>query len=360
MRCPTTPGEGYWEKTQRFLQELSVEGTYLYGKQSDPNDLAWTRAEASSTFAIPLWYNIETPLLVTPGFAFNWLQGPATDGMPGEPDLPAQVYDAYLDFAWYPRVTEYLGGELGFRTGVWSDFSFWDTDSIRFLGRGLANVSLTPQMDILFGAVYLDRLNVKLLPAGGVYWRPTPEWDLYLVFPQSEDPQLHFGRSATRSGGGTRPANMAAARGRFGGSSFPKISSITTTSASAAAWNLKRSRKSAATSKSVTCLIASSCSDRAIRAVQSGRHVHVPRRRRLLGTAAEMNDPSPSDRLRFSAAILTGAAIHCFVSMRVARAELRTPTTPAPPQAWGGYAVAQAVPYQPTLDSASRQTALRP
>ena len=77
--APATPGEGYWEKTQRFLQELSLEGTYLYGKHSDPQDLAWTRAEASSTFAFPLWYNIETPLLVTPGFAFNWLQGPLTD-----------------------------------------------------------------------------------------------------------------------------------------------------------------------------------------------------------------------------------------------------------------------------------------
>ncbi|MEX0643280.1 MAG: hypothetical protein WD468_11295 [Pirellulales bacterium] len=185
--APTTPGEGYWEKTQRFLQELSIEGTYLYGKHTDPEELSWTRFEASSTFAFPLWYNIETPLLVTPGFAFNWLGGPATGppmGMvPGGPDLPPQVYDAYLDFAWYPRVTEYLGAELGFRTGVWSDFSYWDTDSIRFLGRGLANVSLTPQLDILFGAVYLDRLDVKILPAGGVYYRPSPEWDLYLVFP---------------------------------------------------------------------------------------------------------------------------------------------------------------------------------
>lgn len=188
--APTTPGEGYWEKTQRFLQELSLEGTYLYGKHSDPQDLEWTRAEASSTFAIPLGGNIETPLLVTPGFAFNFLEGPLTGPplpgpppVPGGPDLPGQVYDAYLDFAWYPRVTQYLGGELGFRTGVWSDFEFWDSDAIRFLGRGLANVSLTPQMDILFGAVYLDRLDVKLLPAGGVYYRPSPEWDLYLVFP---------------------------------------------------------------------------------------------------------------------------------------------------------------------------------
>ena len=34
------------------------------------------RAELSSTFAFPMFYNIETPLLVTPGFAFDWLQGP--------------------------------------------------------------------------------------------------------------------------------------------------------------------------------------------------------------------------------------------------------------------------------------------
>lgn len=188
--APGTPGEGYWDKTQRFLQELSLEGTYLYGRNSQPDELSWTRAEASSTFAIPLGGNIETPLLVTPGFAFNWLGGPATPPpdpgpppVPGGPDLPPQVYDAYLDFAWYPRVNQYLGGELGFRTGVWSDFTFWDTDSIRFLGRGLANVALTPQVDILFGIVYLDRLDVKLLPAGGVYYRPSPEWDLYLVFP---------------------------------------------------------------------------------------------------------------------------------------------------------------------------------
>jgi hypothetical protein len=38
-------------------------------------------------------------------------------------------------------------------------------------------------LDVLFGAVYLDRMDVKLLPAGGFYYRPTPEWDMYLVFP---------------------------------------------------------------------------------------------------------------------------------------------------------------------------------
>jgi hypothetical protein len=181
----TTSGETYWQKTQRFLQELSFEYTFLCGDHTDPFGFEINRAELSSTFAIPMWYNIETPLLVTPGFAANWLAGPRTSipPMAGEPDLPPRLYDAYLDFAWYPRVSETIGGELGFRTGVWSDFEDVDTDSIRLLGRGLASVALTPQLDVLFGAVYLDRIDVKLLPAGGFYYRPTPEWDMYLVFP---------------------------------------------------------------------------------------------------------------------------------------------------------------------------------
>ena len=74
---PPPNTEGYYATAQRLLQELSAEFTWLYGKQTDPNDLGITRLELSSTFAVPMFYNIETPLLITPGFAFNWLHGPA-------------------------------------------------------------------------------------------------------------------------------------------------------------------------------------------------------------------------------------------------------------------------------------------
>ena len=126
---PTAPNtEGYYATAQRLLQELSAEFTWLYGKQTDPNDLGITRLELTSTFAVPMFYNVETPLLITPGFAFNWLQGPLSDPAadPRGPDLPPQLYDAYLDFAWYPRVNQWLGAELGIRTGVWSDFDHVD------------------------------------------------------------------------------------------------------------------------------------------------------------------------------------------------------------------------------------------
>ncbi|MGE3243357.1 MAG: hypothetical protein AB7G28_11765 [Pirellulales bacterium] len=183
FQAPST--EGYYATTQKLLQELSAEFTWLYGKQTDPKDLGITRLELSTTLAFPMMYNIETPLLVTPGFAFNWLQGPLSNpaDVPRGPDLPPRLYDAYLDFGWYPRVNQWLGGELGVRVGVYSDFDHVTDESVRILGRGLASVSTTPNLDILFGVVYLDRLKIKILPAGGVYWRPTPEWDAYLVFP---------------------------------------------------------------------------------------------------------------------------------------------------------------------------------
>lgn len=174
-------GQGYYDTTMKLLQELSFEYTWLYGRHNDPNELEINRFELASTFAVPMFYNMDTPLLITPGFAFNFLEGPLAG--PGGPEMPPTLYDAYLDFAWYPKVTPWLGAELGFRTGVWSDFDHVTTDSIRFLGRGLASISTTPNLDILFGVVYLDRVKVKILPAGGVYWRPTPEWDAYIVFP---------------------------------------------------------------------------------------------------------------------------------------------------------------------------------
>lgn len=178
----TPAGEGYWAKTQRLLQELSFEYTFLYGRSSNPNDFGYNRVEVSATFAFPMFGNIDTPLLVTPGFATNWLQGPSSSA-PGNPDLPPRLYDAYLDFAWFPHCYEWLRGEFGFRTGIYSDFDNVDSDSLRLMGRAAADVGISPDMDVVFGVAYLDRVDVKILPVAGIYYRPTPDWDLYLVFP---------------------------------------------------------------------------------------------------------------------------------------------------------------------------------
>ncbi|WP_146575555.1 hypothetical protein [Botrimarina hoheduenensis] len=177
-------GDGSTVRFRQFFSRLRGEHTILLGDNS-ADAFEVNRTEIASTFAWPIAGQIETPLLVTPGFAFNWFNGPEGDptSMPRGPDLPPRAYDAYVDFSWFPRFSPELGAELGFRTGVWTDFDEVSTDSMRFLGRALGVVTLTPQFELLLGAVYLDRLRVKTLPAGGVRWRPSPEWDLYLVFP---------------------------------------------------------------------------------------------------------------------------------------------------------------------------------
>ena len=186
----TTAGEGYWAKTQRLLQEISFEYTLIYGKPGDASDFGDNEVELSATFAFPMFGNIETPLLVTPGFQTDWLDGPVSGppnpGPPptaGGPDLPPRLYAAYLDFAWFPRCNEWLGGEVGLQPGIWTDFNNVDSQSLRILGRGVGTMSLSPNLDLRLGVVYLDRVDIKMLPVAGVYWRPTPDWDMYLVFP---------------------------------------------------------------------------------------------------------------------------------------------------------------------------------
>jgi len=173
--------DGTVARLQRFLQQISWEQTWLYGDDG-AREFQINRTELAATFGLPVFYNPDTPLLVTPGFAFNWLEGPATTGVMG-PDMPPRMFDAYLDGAWHPQFNDWFSADLGLRTGVWTDFEELNGDSLRILGRGLGVLSFSPRLDLHVGAWYLDRNRVKLLPAGGLHWRPNNLWDAYLVFP---------------------------------------------------------------------------------------------------------------------------------------------------------------------------------
>lgn len=170
------PG-GATTRFQRFLDELRSEFTWL-APIGGETEFGMSTLELYSTFALPVFYNTESPLLITPGFAARWLEGPQDPA-----DLPPRLYDAYLDAAWKPRVTPWLSGDLGVRVGVYSDFGNVSTDALRLMGRGLGVLRLTPTTQIALGAVYLDRIPVKVLPAGGIIWTPTPDRRYEIVFP---------------------------------------------------------------------------------------------------------------------------------------------------------------------------------
>ena len=170
----------------RFMQQIRVEDTWLVDQGPVPFGMNTT--EVSATFAFPFLGNAQTPLLFTPGFAINWLSGPlSVANEPGNPlsvpDLPSRTYDVYLDTAWNPQITSAIGAELGARIGLYTDFSTLITNSIRIQGHGMAVISLSPSFQIKAGIVYLDRINVKLLPAGGLVWTPNNDSRFEFLFP---------------------------------------------------------------------------------------------------------------------------------------------------------------------------------
>ncbi len=174
------PGADAGLPSQRFFRDINFRYTWLAGNggsEFDNNDL-----EIFGSFAFPFWYNQE-PLLLTPGFAVHYWEGPQGDNTLATPDLPPRVFDAYLDTGWQPRLTERLSMDLGVLVGVFSDFQEVNTDSIRIRGRGLVLYSFTPSVQAVAGVVYIDRNNIKLLPAGGIIWTPNHDVRYEIFFP---------------------------------------------------------------------------------------------------------------------------------------------------------------------------------
>jgi hypothetical protein len=168
----------------KALQELRLDYHWFAGH--GVKELGINDAEISAKFAIPFLYNSETPLLITPGFAVHYWEGPVSviPGPPPPADLPARTYDAYLDAAWKPQILPWLGGELSARIGLYDDFRRKvTTDTFRFTGTGLGVVSVSPNVKVKAGVMYLDRNFIKLLPSGGIVWTPNQDVYFNILFP---------------------------------------------------------------------------------------------------------------------------------------------------------------------------------
>ncbi len=166
---------------QRLIDEYRLDYVWMPGNSS--NEFGINDADASVTFAVPFLYNSQEPLLVTPGFAIHAWNGPHSTGLDSA-EMPGQAFDAYLQGAWNPTVTDWLSGELSMRVGVYSDFEKITGQAIRYTGRGAAVLKFSPSFNIKAGVWYLDRVRVKLLPIGGVVWEPNPDWRFDIVFPE--------------------------------------------------------------------------------------------------------------------------------------------------------------------------------
>jgi hypothetical protein len=181
--CPGAGPEFSMALMQKFIQHVDLDFEWFAG--NGDHELGLDNVGLSCTFAFPLW-NVATPLLVTPGFAVHYWSGPVSvPGPPPPADLPPRTYDAYIDTAWNPwfDAGQTFGAEFDFRIGMYSDFNIVTTASMRFMGKAEAVLHLWPHVTVKAGAWYLDRLDVKMLPAGGICWYPNDEVHFDILFP---------------------------------------------------------------------------------------------------------------------------------------------------------------------------------
>jgi hypothetical protein len=185
------------------LQRVKFINTWLSGRSGDDLEFFDTELMVSLGFPFP---TVESPLVVTPGFGAHFLDGPDA------PDMPAQVYDAYLDLLWKKPLTPELSIDVAITPGWYSDFEQSNSDALRIGGRIIGFYTLSPFTKFVLGAAYLDRDDVSVLPIGGVVWTPTDDWRLELVFPKP--------RIAYRSGCDGEFAWWWYLSGEFGGGSW--------------------------------------------------------------------------------------------------------------------------------------------
>lgn len=165
----------------RLFQNVRLKYTWLYG-DNDVDQMTIQDVDLATTVNFPNFLFSGQPVHISPAFVFHFWDGPDTV-IPGTA-LPSRAYSTYLDVAWNPRLTPQLGAELNVAAGIYTDYDTITTDSFRLTGTGLLVLNLTPTVALKGGITYLDRLDIKILPAAGILWQPTPQVRYDIFFPR--------------------------------------------------------------------------------------------------------------------------------------------------------------------------------
>ncbi len=168
-----------YNQTLRLIQDVRLTHTYL-GSGTDPSDVNINDTIASVTFAFPNFLGSGQPIFFSPTFGIHLWDGPHS--LPA--DLPPSAYSAFFDTQYSTDPNQQIGVEFGYRMGVYTDFHTFNKHSLRLQGLALGKLKLTPTTTLKLGAVYINRNDIKILPAGGILWQPSPQVRFDLVFPQ--------------------------------------------------------------------------------------------------------------------------------------------------------------------------------
>ncbi|TWU47418.1 hypothetical protein Poly51_52180 [Rubripirellula tenax] len=180
---PIFPGmdSGGYSAYQLLRGPRFRNGYVGFGDSDD--DLNMNDTDVSIVFAFPNFFYSNQPIFVVPSFSMHLWDGPKTTANKNA-DLPGSAYSAFLDVGWNSDPNQMISTELGVRIGAFTDFDTFNSDSIRILGKALASFRLTPTSTLKGGIYYLDRNELKIVPAFGVLCQPNPYTRVDLFFPQ--------------------------------------------------------------------------------------------------------------------------------------------------------------------------------
>lgn len=143
----------------------------------DPNGLGFTDLLLKGMLAFPTTSR-ESPLLITPGFAAHFLDGPS------DSPVPAQLFESWTEFRWLRPIGARWMFDFAFTPGIYGDYTFINADTWRYQGRGIAIYNWSETMQLIAGLAYLDRDDIKFMPIGGVIWTPNPTWRFEILVPR--------------------------------------------------------------------------------------------------------------------------------------------------------------------------------
>lgn len=165
----------------RRLQGARFRYTYV-SQGSKPTHLGMNDLDASLAFAFPNFLNLNQPIYLIPSFSLRLWDGP--DGVATPSDLPGKAFDAFVDVGWESDPNKMVSTDFGLRLGFFTDFDTYSDRSFRIRGRALLNFRLTPVTSFKGGVYYVNRDELKLIPAAGLLYRPDPYTRVDLYFPK--------------------------------------------------------------------------------------------------------------------------------------------------------------------------------
>lgn len=182
------PQEPWSSFSDEFIPRLfahpRARHTYLAGTGRDQqmliNDL-----ELASTINWPRFLGGPQPLKISPGFIFHWWGGPNSDDNPGF-DMPARAYSIYVSADHITDPQKVSGFESNLTAGYYSDWNNTSSQGFRLTGKLLGWYRSNAYTVSKFGVEYLDRVNIKILPAFGVYMTPNSDMKFDIYFPKTK------------------------------------------------------------------------------------------------------------------------------------------------------------------------------